>query len=168
MKVARKVAVITGASQGIGAGLVEAYREHDYCVVAIARSIDRSTDPDIAAVAGDIVDWKTAERAIGEAVERFGRVDTLNNNAGIFIAKPFTQYTASDYAAMIGVNLAGFFRITQLAVAEMEKRGSGHIVQITTTLAEHALSGVPAVLASLTKETLNNNGYDCGGRGLIV
>ena len=155
MSVERKAAVITGASQGIGATLVKAYRERDYRVVPIARSIHPSADPDIAAVAGDIADWETAERAIAQAVERFGRVDTLVNNAGIFIAKPFTQYTAADYTAMLGVNLAGFFRITQLAVAEMEKRGSGHIVQITTTLAEHALSGVPAVLASLTKGGLN-------------
>jgi NAD(P)-dependent dehydrogenase (short-subunit alcohol dehydrogenase family) len=155
MSVERKVAVITGGSQGIGAALVKAYRERDYRVVPIARSINPSTDPDIVAVAGDIADWKTAERAIGEAIERFGRVDTLVNNAGIFIAKPFTQYTAADYAAMLGVNLSGFFRITQLAVAEMEKRGGGHIVQITTTLAEHALSDVPAVLASLTKGGLN-------------
>jgi NAD(P)-dependent dehydrogenase (short-subunit alcohol dehydrogenase family) len=155
MSVERKVAVITGASQGIGAALVNAYRQRDYRVVPIARSIHPSADPDIAAVAGDIADWETAERAIAQAVERFGRVDTLVNNAGIFIAKPFTQYTAADYAAMLGVNLAGFFRITQLAVAEMEKRGSGHIVQITTTLAEHALADVPAVLASLTKGGLN-------------
>ena len=155
MSVERKVAVITGASQGIGAALVKAYRQRDYRVVPIARSINPSMDPDIFAVAGDIADWKTAERAIGEAIERFGRVDTLVNNAGIFIAKSFTQYTAADYAAMLGVNLAGFFRITQLAVAEMEKRGGGHIVQITTTLAEHALSDVPAVLASLTKGGLN-------------
>jgi NAD(P)-dependent dehydrogenase (short-subunit alcohol dehydrogenase family) len=155
MSVERKVAVITGASQGIGAALVKAYRERDYRVVPIARSIQPSADPGIAAVVGDIVDWETAERAIAQAVERFGRVDTLINNAGIFIAKPFTQYTAADYAVMLGVNLAGFFRITQLAVAEMEKRGSGHIVQITTTLAEHALSDVPAVLASLTKGALN-------------
>jgi NAD(P)-dependent dehydrogenase (short-subunit alcohol dehydrogenase family) len=155
MSVERKVAIITGASRGIGAALVKAYRERAYRVVAVAQSIETSPDPDIAAVAGDIADWKTAERAIGEAIERFGRVDTLVNNAGIFIAKPFTQYTAEDYAAMLGVNLSGFFRITQLAIAEMEKSGSGHIVQITTTLAEHALSSSPAMLASLTKGGLN-------------
>ena len=79
------------------------------------------------------------------------RIDTLVNNAGIFIAKPFTQYTEADYAAMLAVNLAGFFHITQLAVAEMEKQGSGHIVQITTSLVDHAIAGVPSVLASLTK-----------------
>ena len=155
MSVERKVAVVTGASRGIGAALAKAYRERDYRVVSVAQSIEPSTDPDIATVAGDIADWRTAERAIGEAVARFGRVDTLVNNAGIFIAKPFTQYTADDYAAMLGVNLSGFFRITQLAVAEMEKSGGGHIVQITTTLAEHALSSGPALLASLTKGGLN-------------
>jgi len=155
MSAEQKVAVITGASQGIGAALVKAYRGRGYRVVAVARSINRSTDLDTAAISGDIANWKTAEQAIAGAVERFGRVDTLINNAGIFIAKPFTQYTAADYEAMLGVNLAGFFRITQLAVSEMEKRNGGHIVQITTTLAEHALSSVPAVLAALTKGGLN-------------
>ena len=86
---------------------------------------------------------------------RFGRIDTLVNNAGIFIAKPFTQYTEADFAGALGVNLAGFFRITQLAIAEMEKQGSGHVVQITTSLVDHAIDGVPSVLASLTKGGLN-------------
>jgi NAD(P)-dependent dehydrogenase (short-subunit alcohol dehydrogenase family) len=147
----RKVAVITGASQGIGAALVKAYRDRNYRVVATARSVKPSSDADILVVPGDIAERKTAERTISEAVKRFGRVDTLVNNAGIFIAKPFTQYTEADYAADLGVNLAGFFHITQLAVAEMEKQGGGHVVQITTSLVDHAMSGVPAVLASLTK-----------------
>src|SRR6202011_2652398 len=147
----RKVAVITGASQGIGAALVEAYRGRGYGIVAIARSIRRSDDTDILAVPGDIADRRTAERSIAEGVARFGRIDTLINNAGVFMAKPFTQYSEADYAAMLGVNLAGFFHMTQLAIAEMEKRGSGHIVQITTSLIDHANSGVPSVLASLTK-----------------
>jgi NAD(P)-dependent dehydrogenase (short-subunit alcohol dehydrogenase family) len=151
----QKVAVITGASQGIGAALVKAYRDRNYRVVATARSIKPSNDDQVLTVAGDIADPKTAERAIAEAVARFGRVDTLVNNAGIFVAKPFTQYTMEDYAAVLGVNLNGFFRITQLAIAEMEKQGSGHVVQISTSLVDQANSNVPSVLASLTKGGLN-------------
>jgi NAD(P)-dependent dehydrogenase (short-subunit alcohol dehydrogenase family) len=151
MNTGRKVAVITGASQGIGEALVNAYRERNYRVVATARSIKPSNDDDVLAVPGGIADRETAERAISEGVARFGRIDTLVNNAGLFIARPFTRYTEADFAAIIGVNLAGFFHITQLAVAEMEKRGGGHVVQITTSLVDHALSGVPSVLASLTK-----------------
>jgi len=151
----QKVAVITGASQGIGAALVKAYRDQNYRVVAVARSMKPSHDDGVLTVAGDIADPKTADRAISEAVKRFGRVDTLVNNAGIFIAKPFTQYTAEDFANILGVNVAGFFNITHRAVAEMEKQGSGHIVQITTSLVDHAIQGVPSVLASLTKGGLN-------------
>src|SRR6202030_2764722 len=151
----RKVAVITGASQGIGAALVEAYRGRGYRIVAIARSIRRSDDTDILAVPGDIADRRTAERSIAEGVARFGRIDTLVNNAGIFIAKPFTQYTEADYAAILGVNLAGFFHATQLAIAAMEQQGSGHVVQVSTSLVDHASTAVPSVLASLTKGGLN-------------
>jgi len=155
MSTERKVAVITGASQGIGAALVKAYRDRNYRVVATARSIKPSNDADILVVPGDIADRKTAERAISEGVARFGRIDTLVNNAGIFIAKPFTKYTEADYAAIVGVNVTGFFHTTQLAVAEMEKQGSGHVVQITTSLVDSAIAGVPSVLASLTKGGLN-------------
>ena len=155
MGIEQKVAVITGASQGIGAALVNAYRDRNYRVVATARSMAPLSGDDVVVVSGDITDRKTAERAISEGMARFGRIDTLVNNAGIFISKPFTQYTEADYAAILGVNVTGFFHITQLAVAEMEKQGSGHIVQITTTLAEHAIAGVPAVLAALTKGGLN-------------
>jgi NAD(P)-dependent dehydrogenase (short-subunit alcohol dehydrogenase family) len=155
MGIEQKVAVITGASQGIGAALITAYRDRNYRVVATARSMEPSRTDEVVAVAGDIADRKTAERAISESMARFGRIDTLVNNAGIFIAKPFTQYTAADYAAIIAVNLTGFFHITQLAVAEMEKQGSGHIVQITTSMVDHAIAGVPAVLAALTKGGLN-------------
>ena len=151
----QKVAIITGASQGIGAALVKAYRDRNYRVVATARSIKPSNDDEVLTVAGDIADPKTAERVISEAVARFGRIDTLVNNAGIFIAKPFTAYTAEDYAAVLGVNLAGFFRITQLAIAEMEKQGRGHVVQVSTSLVDQANSNVPSVLASLTKGGLN-------------
>jgi NAD(P)-dependent dehydrogenase (short-subunit alcohol dehydrogenase family) len=155
MSNAKKVAVITGASQGIGAALVEAYRGCDYAVIATARSIKPTGDDQILAVPGDIIDRRTAHRAISEGLARFGRIDTLINNAGVFVAKPFTQYTEAEYAAVLGVNLTGFFHITQLAIAEMEKRKSGHVVQITTSLIEHANSNVPSVLASLTKGGLS-------------
>jgi len=150
-----KVAVITGASQGIGAALVKAYRERNYRVVATARTIAPSHDDNIVSVQGDIADRQTAERAISAGLDRFGRIDTLVNNAGIFIGKRFTDYTEADYAAILGVNLAGFFHTTQLAIAEMEKQGSGHVVQVTTSLVDHAMTGAPSVLASLTKGGLN-------------
>jgi NAD(P)-dependent dehydrogenase (short-subunit alcohol dehydrogenase family) len=151
----RKVAVITGASRGIGAALVKGYRDRNYRVVATARSVKPSNDPDVLVVPGDIADPKTAERAISEGVARFGRIDTLINNAGIFIAKPFTKYTDADYAAVVAVNLSGFYHITQRAISEMEKQRSGHVVQVTTSLVDHAVDGIPSVLASLTKGGLN-------------
>jgi NAD(P)-dependent dehydrogenase (short-subunit alcohol dehydrogenase family) len=156
MSTSQKVVVITGASQGFGAEMVKAFRERDYRVVATARSIKPSDDANILTVAGDIGDPDTARRVISEGVARFGRIDTLVNNAGIFIAKPFTKYTAEDYAAITATNLSGFFHITQLAIAEMEKNSSGHVVTITTSLTDHAISGVPSVLASLTKGGLNS------------
>jgi len=155
MGVEQKVAVITGASQGIGAALVEAYRERNYRVIATSRSIKPSNDPGVLAVPGDIAERQTAERVVGEGMSHFGRIDTLINNAGIFITKPFTEYTEADYAAYLGTNVTGFFHITQLAIAEMEKQGSGHIVQITTSLVDNPIAGVPSVLASLTKGGLN-------------
>lgn len=151
----QKVAVITGASQGIGAALVKAFRGQRYRVVATARSVQATNDPDILAVPGDVADPHTAERVIGSALARFGRIDTLVNNAGIFSAKPFTDYTPEDYSSFLGVNLNGFFYISQLAVAAMAKRGRGHVVNITTSLVDHANSKVPSVLASLTKGGLN-------------
>ncbi|MGY2236831.1 SDR family NAD(P)-dependent oxidoreductase [Pseudomonas gingeri] len=156
MSNAKKVVVITGASQGIGAAVVKAFRDLDYRVVATSRSIQPSTDPDILAIAGDIADPATAQRVIREGVARFGRIDSLINNAGIFIAKPFTDYTHEDYVNVLAVNLNGFFYITQLAINEMEKQGGGHIVNITTSLVDHAIDGVPSVLASLTKGGLNS------------
>jgi len=155
MSTAQKVVIVTGASQGIGGELVKAFRKLDYRVVATARSIKPSDDANVLTVAGDIADPATARRVIAEGVARFGRIDTLVNNAGIFIAKPFTKYTDEDYAAITGVNLNGFFHLTQLAIAEMEKNSSGHVVTITTSLTDHAISGVPSVLASLTKGGLN-------------
>ncbi|SDK59882.1 SDR family NAD(P)-dependent oxidoreductase [Nonomuraea jiangxiensis] len=152
----QKVAVITGASQGIGAGLVAAYRKLGYAVVAVSRTIAPSGDPGILTIQGDLADPAAAERAIAAAVERFGRIDTLVNNAGIFVAKPFTDYTPDDYAAVTGVNLTGFFRLTQLAVAHMLHQGGGHVVNVTTSLVDNADSRVPSVLASLTKGGLQS------------
>jgi NAD(P)-dependent dehydrogenase (short-subunit alcohol dehydrogenase family) len=147
----QKVAIITGGSQGIGAGLVAGYREHGWAVVANSVTIKPSEDPDVLAVAGDVSQPATAERIVTEALGRFGRVDTLVNNAGVFISKPFTDYTAEDYALITGVNLAGFFWLTRRVIAEMLKRGRGHVVNISATLAEYANSKEPAVLAALTK-----------------
>ena len=155
MNITRKVAIVTGASQGIGAGLVQAFRDLDYRVIANSRSIAASDDSDILVVPGDISERAVAGRIVSEGLATFGRIDTLVNNAGVFIAKPFTQYTADDYATALSVNVAGFFHITQAAVAVMEKQGSGHIVTISTSLVDHAVEGVPSVLASLTKGGLN-------------
>ena len=146
-----KVAVITGASQGIGAGLVAAYRGRGWAVVATARTIKPSQDPDLFAVAGDIADPATADRITGAGLDRFGRIDTLVNNAGVYRSKPFTDYTAADYARVVGVNLTGFFWLTQAAIAEMATRYGGHVVNVTSTLAEVADSATPAVLTALTK-----------------
>src|SRR5262245_38970746 len=151
----QKVVVITGASQGFGAGLVKAFGDRNYRVVANSRSIKPSTDPDVLAVPGDVADPKTSERIVREALARFGRIDTLINNAGIFIAKPFVDYTEEDFASIVGINVAGFFHLTRRVAAEMLKQGSGHIVQITTSLVDHANGNVPSVLASLTKGGLS-------------
>ena len=155
MDTEQKVAIITGASQGIGEALVNAYRGRNFRVVANSRSIRQPADPDILAVSGDIAEPSTAERMVSQAIHRFGRIDTLVNNAGIFIAKPFTEYTDEDYAQILGINLDGFFHLTRRAAKEMLKRGSGHIVQITSSLDEHAVSSVPSALAALTKGGLN-------------
>ena len=151
MSESRKVAVITGASQGIGAGLVDAYLAKGYRVVATSRSIKPSSSPDVLAVAGDIGDPLTGPRVIDEALAKFGRIDTLVNNAGIFVASPFTSYTAGQYGDVVATNLDGFFHTTQAAVSAMEKQGFGHVVNITTTLVDNPTSKVPSVLASLTK-----------------
>lgn len=146
-----KVAIITGASQGIGAGLVAGYRGRGWAVVATAGTIKPSEDADTLPVEGDIADPATADRIVGAALDRFGRIDTLVNNAGVFISKPFTDYTAADYATVVGVNLTGFFWLTRRAIAEMASRYGGHVVNVSATLAEVADSGTPAVLAALTK-----------------
>ena len=147
----QRVAIITGSSQGIGAGLVHEYRQRGWGIVANARTLKPSSDPDIVTVEGDIAEPATAGRLIGAALDRFGQVDTLVNNAGVFISKPFTDYTAADFALATGVNLAGFFWLTQLVVTEMLRRGRGHVVNISATIADRADSGSPSVLAALTK-----------------
>ncbi|WP_284692613.1 SDR family NAD(P)-dependent oxidoreductase [Paraburkholderia terrae] len=151
----RKVVVVTGASRGMGAAIVRAFRELDCAVVATSRSIGPSDDANLLTVAGDIGDPATARRVIAEGVARFGRIDTLVNNAGIYIGRPFTEHTAEDYAAVMNVNMAGFYYITQLAIAEMEKHSSGHVVSITASIDQVAISGVYSVLAALTKGGIN-------------
>jgi NAD(P)-dependent dehydrogenase (short-subunit alcohol dehydrogenase family) len=151
-----KVAVITGASHGIGAGLVAAYRNAGFKVIANALSIGKSADPNVRNVAGDISDPKTADLIMNDGVAGFGRLDTLVNNAGAYISKPFTQYTPDDCGLMLSTNLTGFFHITQRALRVMEAQGWGHIVTITATVAEQPVKGVPAALASLTKGGLNS------------
>lgn len=151
----QKVVIVTGASQGIGAGLVKAYRDRHYRVVANSRSIKPSVDPDVLAVAGDIAQPDTVQRVIDGALERFGRIDSLINNAGIFVAKPFTEYAEADYAAVLGTNLAGFFDITQRAIAVMAKERCGHVVNITASLVDQPMSARPAALAALSKGGLN-------------
>jgi NAD(P)-dependent dehydrogenase (short-subunit alcohol dehydrogenase family) len=172
MSTPNKVAVITGASQGIGAGLVKAYRDRGACVVANSRSIRPSDDPQVVTVPGDIADPAVAERVIAEAVEKFGHVDTLVNNAGIFAAKPFTAFTAEDFQSTLRTNLAGFFFVTQAAVRRMETQGSGHIVQITASVVDQPINGVPAILASITKGGLNaatkGLATEYAGRGIRV
>jgi NAD(P)-dependent dehydrogenase (short-subunit alcohol dehydrogenase family) len=147
----RRVAVITGGSQGIGAGLVDGYRRLGWAVVASARTMKPATDPDIVTVEGDITDPATAQRIVDAALERFGQVDTLVNNAGVYLSKPFTDYTAADFTLVTGVNLTGFFWLTQLVIAQMLRHERGHVVNISATIAERADSATPAVLTALTK-----------------
>ncbi|MDQ0878451.1 NAD(P)-dependent dehydrogenase (short-subunit alcohol dehydrogenase family) [Paenibacillus sp. V4I3] len=165
MSVQDKVAVITGGSSGIGkAAAIELVKQganvvingrREQALVEAANEID-PTGTHVAYVAGDISDPQIAERLIGEALSRFGRIDTLVNNAGIFIAKPFTDFTEADFESVLSINVAGFFQVTQRALTEMLKAGSGHIVNITASgTTEQPLKAVPSVLAALTKGGLN-------------
>jgi NAD(P)-dependent dehydrogenase (short-subunit alcohol dehydrogenase family) len=170
---AHKVAVITGASQGIGAALVAAYQDLGYAVVANSRSIAPASTDTLATVAGDIGDARVAQQVVATAVERFGRLDTLVNNAGIFPAKPFAEYTAEDYEAVKNTNIDGFFHVTQAAVAQLLAQGAGgHVVSITTTFVESASSSVPSVLASLSKGGIaaatKSLAVEYAGRGIRV
>jgi NAD(P)-dependent dehydrogenase (short-subunit alcohol dehydrogenase family) len=173
MNQVQKVVVITGASRGIGAGLVCAYRKLGYAVVAAARSIAESDDPDVLTVAVDVAEPGAGSRIVEAALSRFGRIDTLINNAGIFIAKPFTEYTDEDYDAVTGVNMRGFFEVSRSAIAAMLNRGEGgHVVNISTSLVDHANSQMPSALASLTKGGLNavtkELAIEYAGRGIRV
>jgi len=173
MNSAQKVAVITGASQGIGAELVTAYRKLGYAVVANSRSIGESDDPDVLTIPGDVAEPGVGARIVEAALARFGRIDTVINNAGVFIAKPFTEYTDEDFDMVTGVNLRGFFEISRSAVAAMlNGEGGGHVVNISTSLVDHANSQVPSALASLTKGGLNavtkSLAIEYAGRGIRV
>ncbi|KRF13378.1 SDR family NAD(P)-dependent oxidoreductase [Paenibacillus sp. Soil787] len=160
-----KVAVITGGSSGIGkAAAIELVKRganvvisgrSEQALVEAAKEVD-PTGAHVAYVAGDISDPQIAERLIGEALSRFGRIDTLVNSAGIFIGKSFTDFTEADFESILSINVAGFFQVTQRALTEMLKAGSGHIVNITASGgAEQSLKAVPAVLTALTKGGLN-------------
>lgn len=147
----QKVAIVTGASQGLGAGIARAFLARGYRVVGTSRSIQPSHDPNYLTIAGDIGDPATASNVVEQALARFGRVDTLVNNAGIFIASEFTAFSQQQYQDTLATNLNGFFYTTQHALRAMLEGGGGHIVQITSSLVDNASSKVPSVLASLTK-----------------
>jgi NAD(P)-dependent dehydrogenase (short-subunit alcohol dehydrogenase family) len=169
----QKVVVITGASRGIGAALVPAYGKLGYAVVATARSIAESNDPEVLTAPVDVAEPGAGSRIVDAALSRFGRIDTLINNAGIFIAKPFTDYSDEDYEAVTGVNLRGFFDVSRSAIAAMLARdGGGHVVNLSTSLVDHANSQVPSALASLTKGGLDavtkELAIEYAGRGIRV
>ena len=154
-----KTAIVTGASQGIGAGLVRAFLERGYRVVGNSRNITKAhslpKSPDLVLVDGDIGQPTTAAKIVDAAIAHFGTIDVLVNNAGIFIVKPFTDYTVEDFQALVSTNLAGFLYISQLAVKQMLKQQSGSIVNISTTLTEQPIAGLTAAVPVLTKGGLN-------------
>jgi NAD(P)-dependent dehydrogenase (short-subunit alcohol dehydrogenase family) len=152
----QRVAVVTGASQGIGEGLVSGFRKVGYAVVANSRTIAESDDPMVLTVPGDVAQPGVGQRIVDAALHRFGRIDTVVNNAGIFIPKSFADYTDGDFDAITGVNLRGFFEVSRAAIAAMLAQGEGgHVVNVSTSLVDHANSAVPSALASLTKGGLN-------------
>src|SRR5258708_23864774 len=155
----KKPAMVTGASRGIGAGLVEAFLKRGYNVVANSRNITKENpfvaDANVALVDGDTGDPDTAARIVDTAVSRFGRIDVLINNAGMFIPKPFTEYTTEDFNTLVSTTLAGFLYVSQLAVKQMLRQKSGSIVNVSTTLVGHAVVGVPAAL-----QIMINGGLD--------
>lgn len=152
-----KTAIVTGAQQGIGAGLVEGFLGAGYNVLAtsLAATATLRPSPRLVAVDGDISRRETATNAVEAAIRQFGSVDVLVNNAGIFYAKPFTDFTADDFNALAAVNLLGFLHITQLAVTQMLKQKSGNVVTITAALADSPIAGVNASVSMITKGGLN-------------
>ncbi len=146
-----KVAIVTGASQGLGEGIARGYRDRGWRVLGVSRTIAPANEADWFTVAGDVADPATAQAVIAQAIDRFGRVDTLVNNAGVFIGEAFTDYSEDQYRRIVATNLDGFFHMTRQAIPAMLTAGGGHVVQIVTTLAEHANAEFPSVLASLTK-----------------
>jgi NAD(P)-dependent dehydrogenase (short-subunit alcohol dehydrogenase family) len=152
------VAIVTGASSGMGLGITQALLEHGYRVVANSRTISKSKDlkpsADLVLVDGDIGKRETAIRVADAAVKHFGRIDLLVNNAGIYVPKPFLEYTPEDFEMLISTNVAGYFFVTQQAVAQMRKQKSGHIVGISTVLVDQPLAGAHISLQIITKSTI--------------
>jgi len=153
----KQTAIVTGASQGIGAALVDALLNAGYNVVATSRNVDRvlNASSNLALVAGDIGKQQTANDVVAAAVEKFGRIDLLVTNAGIFSTKPFTEFTTDDFNALVSTNLLGFVYITQRVVAQMLTQGSGAVVSITAALADQPIAGVNAAVPMITKGGLN-------------
>ena len=154
-----KTVVVTGASQGIGAAVVQAFLDRGYNVVATSRSVSKAgfaPSPNLALVDGDIGQAATAEKVAQTAIIKFGSIDHVVNNAGIFVAKPFTDYTAEDFDALVSTNLKGFIFITQLAVNQILAQGTGgSVTSITASLADNPIAGVPASVAMITKGGLD-------------
>jgi NAD(P)-dependent dehydrogenase (short-subunit alcohol dehydrogenase family) len=151
-----QTAIVSGASQGIGAGIVSAFLERGYQVVASSRSITRSGTfsavDNLALVDGDIGDPATAAKIVEAAVARFGTIDALVNNAGIFFSKPFLDYTVADFRSLVSTNLEGFLYVTQLAIKQMlRQKSGGSVISITTTMVEHPIAGIPAAVPMMTK-----------------
>jgi NAD(P)-dependent dehydrogenase (short-subunit alcohol dehydrogenase family) len=151
MRKNKPVVIVTGASQGIGAGLSAGYRAIGYDVVASSRTIGPSNDEHVLAIPGDIRERKTAQKVVFLAKERFGRIDTLVNNAGLFVSKPFLEYTQEDFDRVTETNVAGLFHMTQVVLAELLSQGSGHIGNISAAIVDQPRASVPAGLAALTK-----------------
>ena len=147
----QRVAVIVGASGGVGAGLVAGYRRKGWAVVASGRTITSALDPELLAVTGDITGSAAAGEVVDTALERFGRIDTLVNNAGVVIAKPFTDYTAADFDTAVGAAFTGFFWLTKRVIAEMAVRYGGHVVNVSAAVTYASGAGIPAGLTALTR-----------------